>query len=61
MTTEVAVTVYGQEHILRGERAVKFNSIMARKYRERPELLYAGRLERRNAEEAAFRETIEGN
>jgi hypothetical protein len=60
MTSEVAIVIQGQEHVLRGERAVRFNAIMAAKYKERPELLHAGRLERRNAEEAAFRETIEG-
>jgi hypothetical protein len=61
MTTEVAIVIQGHEHILRGERAVKFNAIMARKYRENPALFHSGRLERRNAEEAAFRETMETN
>jgi hypothetical protein len=60
MTSEVAIVIQGHEHVLRGHRAVRFNSIMARKYKERPELMHAGRIERRAAEEAAFRETMEG-
>jgi hypothetical protein len=60
MTHEVNVIVGAQEHTLRGERAKKFTDILARTYKERPELLHGTRLERRNAEEAAFRETMEG-
>jgi hypothetical protein len=62
MTSEVCIVIAGVEHYLHGERAARFNAIMARKYAERPELFHAGRLERRNAEESAFREvTQEGN
>jgi hypothetical protein len=35
MTSEVAIVIQGQEHVLRGERAVRFNAIMAAKYKER--------------------------
>jgi hypothetical protein len=60
--TEVCVSVAGVEHCLRGTRAVRFNAIVAAKYKERPELYHSGRLERRVVEEAAFREvTQEGN
>jgi hypothetical protein len=62
MTSEVSVVIYGIEHTLRGERAVRFNAIVAAAYAARPELFHAGRLERKNVEEAAFREvTHEGN
>jgi hypothetical protein len=57
MTSEVAVTINGVEHLLRGHRAKKFTDILARKYAERPELLHAGRLERQTAEASAFYES----
>ena len=57
MTSEVAVVIFGHEHILRGERAARFVNILSRKYRESPELQHAGRLARAAAEEAAFRES----
>jgi hypothetical protein len=45
------------EHLLRGARAKRYLDILARKYAEQPELLYAGRLARANAEQGAFLES----
>jgi hypothetical protein len=57
MSSEVAVVVFGHEHILRGERAARFVNILSRKYRENPELQHAGRLERAKVEQDAFYES----
>lgn len=57
--TEALVTIQGIEHVLRGERAQRFCEIMARKMEQDPELRNAGRLQRQNAEAAAFRESAE--
>jgi hypothetical protein len=51
------VVVGGVEHTLRGPRARRYLDILARKYQEQPELLFAGRLARANAEQVAFLES----